>query len=72
MLLERLYLARPANKNRAVVGAELPGGVSDSSYPINRQMVVGCTELEMQQERDLSPRFFPPFVFLLRKVSTDP
>lgn len=29
-------------------------------------------ELEMQEERDLSLHFFPPFVFLHRKISTDP
>lgn len=45
--------------------------VIDSSHPINVQMLVDYTELEMQEERELSLCFFPPFVFLHRKISTD-
>ena len=45
--------------------------VTDSSHPINVQMPVDYMELEMQEERDLSLHFFPPFVFLHGKISTD-
>lgn len=43
----------------------------DSSHPINVQMLVDYAELKMQEKRDLSLRFFPPFVFRHRKISTD-
>lgn len=43
----------------------------DSSHPINVQMLVDYAELKMQEKRDLSLRFFLPFVFWHRKISTD-